>query len=335
MKFPDAFLDQVKGHFRLSDYIGRRIELKRQGREFVGLSPFNREKTPSFCVNDEKAFWCDFSSGKTGDIFDFIAETEGMSFVEAVKALAQEAGIPVPERDARTAAVDRRRKQLQDILEEAQRLFVENLRGPHGREARQYLLNRGLAPEDCERFGVGYAMNGNTYLRDRLCIDLSLDQADVLAAGLLATADDRRPPYDRYRHRITFPIRDVSGRLISFGGRALDPNARAKYLNGPDTELFDKGRNLYGLDMSRKLLAAGPGPLLVTEGYMDVIACLRAGIAACAPMGTSLTEAQLELMWRHHPEPTLCFDGDAAGGPHLAPWTWPSPRSRRAGACAS
>lgn len=313
MKFPDALLDQIKAHFRLSDYIGKRVELKRQGHEMVGLSPFNNEKTPSFCVNDAKAFWCDFSSGKTGDIIDWVVEAEGLDFVQAVKSLAHEAGIPLPERDARSQAVERRRQQLRDILQAAQDVFVENLRdGRQGAVAREYLERRGLSLDDCARFGIGYALDANIHLKERLIRDLHLDSPDIAAAGLLVTVDGR-PPYDRYRDRITFPIRDVAGHLVSFGGRALKAETKAKYLNGPDTELFDKGKNLYGLDMARKVLATGPGPLLVAEGYMDVVACLRAGIAACAPMGTSLTETQLDLMWRYHAEPTLCFDRDAAG----------------------
>lgn len=311
MSFPQSFLDQVKGSFRLSDYIGRSLQLKRAGREFVALSPFVKEKTPSFCVNDEKAFFHDFASGKHGDIIDWLVEHEGLTFVDAVKRLAHEAGLEVPERDARARQADDRRQYLERILGEAQNYFQGEIRAERGRTAREYLYGRGLTDRDIERFGIGYAPDSKTGLRD-LLLARGYSYDDSLAAGVLALPEGGHH-MDRYRHRITFPISDVAGRPISFGARALDPTARAKYLNGPDTELFDKGRNLYGLDISRRILAAGVGPLLVAEGYLDVIACLRAGIAACAPMGTSLTEAQLELMWRYHREPTLCFDGDSAG----------------------
>lgn len=310
MKFPDAFLDQVKASFRLSDYIGHTLQLKRQGGEYVGLSPFTKEKTPSFFVNDQKAFWCDFSSGKTGDIIDWLTGTEGLTFVEAVERLADEAGIPLPERDQRSTETDQRRQQLENVLGASQDYFMTSLRTSN--QAIAYLANRGLAVPDCERFGIGFAPDIRTGLIDHLRAR-GLDSNTALAAGVAVLPEGQSRPYDRYRGRITFPISDVAGRPVSFGARALDPTAKAKYLNGPDTELFDKGRNLYGLDISRKLLAAGAGLLLVVEGYMDAVACLRAGIPACAPMGTSLTENQLDLLWRFHPEPTLCFDGDAAG----------------------
>jgi DNA primase len=315
-RFPESFLEELKGRFRLSEYIGRDVALKRSGREFVGLSPFNKEKTPSFYVNDEKNFFCDFSSGKSGDILEWLQEFKRFDFVEAVKTLAEEAGLELPDQDSRSADTDRRRRRLESIVLAAVHYYQDQLKSVSGREARDYLQRRGLTATDIARFQIGYAPNGNTALRDHLLrdrTDLRLEQAELWAAGVLASVDDGRPPYDRYRHRIIFPIFDAAGRPISLGGRALDPNARAKYLNGPDTELFDKGKQLYGLDMARKTLAAGPGPLVVVEGYMDVIACLRAGVAACAPMGTSLTQAQLDLMWRFHSEPSLCFDGDAAG----------------------
>lgn len=312
MKFPEAFIDELKARFRLSDYIGRTVALKRAGKEHVGLSPFNREKTPSFYVNDEKGQFFDFSSGKNGDLIDWLTKHEGMTFVDAVTRLAQEAGLPLPERDERSAEAERRRRTLEGWLGEARALFQDELRASGGAGARAYLEGRGLTPEDWDRFGIGYAPPGSAWLREALA-RRGAPPGELVAAGLLINPDDGRPPYDRYRNRIMFPIWDAAGRIISFGGRALDPNARAKYLNGPDTELFDKGRNLYGLNLAKPILAAGPGPLVVAEGYMDVIACLRAGIASCAPMGTALTDAQLELMWRHHPEPTLCFDGDAAG----------------------
>jgi DNA primase len=313
-RFDERFLDEIKSRLRLSDVIGRTVKLRRQGREYVGLSPFNKEKTPSFFVNDDKGQFFDFSSGKTGDLITFLQETERLSFPEAVERLAAEAGMALPEIDPRGAEEDKKRQGLQDWLAAAGAWFEAELRRPVGKEARAYLERRGLKEEDWKRFGLGYAPADRTRLKDYL-IAKGAKPAELTDSGLLIAPEDGGAPYDRFRERIMFPIADGRGRVVSFGGRALDPGARAKYLNGPETSLFHKGRVLYGLQAARKLLhEAGDGaPLVVVEGYMDVIACQRAGIAGVAPLGTALTEEQMELLWRLHPEPTLCFDADAAG----------------------
>ena len=314
MRYDERFLDEVKSRLRLSDVIGKTVKLRRQGREYVGLSPFSKEKTPSFFVNDDKGFFHDFSSGKHGDLISFLQETERLTFAEAVERLAAEAGVPLPARDARAEAEDRTRQGLADWLEAAAAWFEAELRRPVGRGAREYLERRGLPESEWARFRIGYAPSGRTALKDYL-ITKGANAPDLVAAGLLVSPDDGASPFDRFRDRVIFPIADGRGRVISFGGRALDPSAPAKYLNGPDSPLFDKGRTLYGLAEARRLLHAGgaEAPLVVVEGYMDVIACQRAAVAAVAAMGTSLTEAQMEALWRLHTEPTLCFDGDAAG----------------------
>ncbi len=318
MRFDEHFLDEIKSRLRLSDVIGRSVKLRRQGREYVGLSPFTKEKSPSFFVNDDKGFYHCFSSGKHGDLISFLQETERLSFPEAVERLAGEAGVPLPAIDARSVEEDRRRQTLTDWLEAAAVWFEGELRRPQGAEARSYLQKRGLPESEWTRFRLGYAPGGRTALKDYLVQKGAQPQA-LVEAGLLIAPDEAGgpggSPYDRFRERIIFPITDARGRVISFGGRALDPQARAKYLNGPETGLFSKGRTLYGLAEARKLqAAAGEGaPVVVVEGYMDVIACQRAGVAAVAPLGTALTEEQMELLWRLHPEPTLCFDGDQAG----------------------
>jgi DNA primase len=320
MRFDDRFLDELKGRLRLSDVIGRTVKLRRQGREFVGLSPFNKEKSPSFYVNDEKGFYHDFSSGKHGDLISFLQETQRLSFPEAVEQLANEAGVALPAVDPRAVEEEKKRQGLGDWLELAAKWFESELRRPAGGEARAYLERRGLPEREWARFGVGFAPGGRMALKDYL-IAKGAKPGELVDSGLLIAPEDNGQPYDRFRNRIMFPITDPRGRIVSFGGRALDAEAKAKYLNGPDTPLFDKGRNLYGLSEARKILATAPGaggadpepPLAVVEGYMDVIACHRAGVAAVAPMGTALTESQMELLWRFHPEPTLCFDGDNAG----------------------
>jgi DNA primase len=314
MRFDDRFLEEIKSRVRLSDVIGKTVKLKRQGREFVGLSPFTKERSPSFFVNDDKGFFHDFSSGKHGDLIAFLQETERLSFVEAVERLAAEAGVPMPTPDPKAAEQEKKRQSLGDWMDLAARWFEGELHRPAGREARAYLERRGLPETEWKRFGLGFAPNGRTDLKDYL-VAKGARPADLVEAGLLIAPEEGGAPYDRFRNRIIFPITDARGRIVSFGGRALDPNARAKYLNGPETSLFSKGRLLYGLPEARKLLHATgeEPPLVVVEGYMDAIACQRAGIAAVAPLGTALTEDQMEVLWRLHPEPTLSFDGDGAG----------------------
>ena len=316
MRFDERFLDEIKSRLRPSDVIGKTVKLRKQGREYVGLSPFTKEKTPSFYVNDDKGQFFDFSSGKTGDLISFLQETERLTFVEAVERLAAEAGVPLPAVDPRAAEQEKVRQTLSDWLELAAQWFEAELRRPVGKAARDYLERRGLPESEWARFRLGFSPGGRTALKDYL-IAKGAHPGELVETGMLIAPEDGGAPYDRFRDRIIFPITDARGRVVSFGGRAMDPQARAKYLNGPETSLFHKGSLLYGLAESRKILAAAPSgetpPLAVVEGYMDAIACQRAGVAAVAPMGTALTEEQMELLWRHHAEPTLCFDGDRAG----------------------
>jgi DNA primase len=289
MRYDDRVLEEIKARLRLSDVIGKTVKLRRQGREYVGLSPFNKERSPSFFVNDEKGFFHDFSSGKHGDLISFLQETERLSFAEAVERLAAEAGVPLPEASPEAEARGKRRASLADWLDVAAGWFEAELRRPVGREARTYLEARGLPESAWGRFRLGFAPGGRTALKDYL-IAKGASGPDLIAAGLLIAPEDGGAPYDRFRDRI-IPIADGRGRIVSFGGRAMDPQARAKYLNGPDTDLFDKGTVLFGLFEARRLLhAGGEGTaLVVVEGYMDVIACQRVGIAAVAAMGTALT----------------------------------------------
>jgi DNA primase len=316
VRFDERFLDEIKSRLRPSDVIGKTVKLRRQGREYVGLSPFTKEKTPSFYVNDDKGQFFDFSSGKTGDIIAFLQEAERLTFVEAVERLAAEAGVALPAVDPRAAEQEKVRQGLSEWLELAAQWFEAELRRPAGREARAYLERRGLPEKDWARFRLGFSPPGRTALKDYL-IAKGARPGELVETGLLIAPEEGGAPYDRFRDRIIFPIGDPRGRIVSFGGRAMDPQARAKYLNGPETSVFHKGHQLYGLAEARKISAAAPAdehlPLVVVEGYMDVIACQRGGIPAVAAMGTALGEEQMEMLWRHHPEPTLCFDGDRAG----------------------
>ncbi len=317
MRFDDRFLEELKSRLRPSDVVGKSVKLRRQGREYAGLSPFTKEKSPSFFVNDEKGFYHCFSSGKHGDIISFLQETERLTFAEAVERLAAEAGMSLPAVDPQMAREEQKRSSLGDWMELATAWFEAELRRPIGQDARAYLEKRGLPEKEWSRFRIGFAPNNRTGLKDYL-VAKGAKPGDLVDAGVLISPEDGGQPYDRFRDRIIFPITDSRGKVVSFGGRAMDPNARAKYLNGPETGLFHKGRVLYGLFEARKILHAGQSanekpPMVVVEGYMDVIACQRAGVPAVAAMGTALTEEQMEGLWRLHPTPTLCFDGDKAG----------------------
>lgn len=317
MRFDDRFLEELKSRLRPSDVVGKSVKLRRQGREYAGLSPFTKEKSPSFFVNDEKGFYHCFSSGKHGDIISFLQETERLTFAEAVERLAAEAGMSLPAPDPVAAREEQKRSGLGDWMELAAAWFESELRRPSGQAARAYLEKRALPESEWGRFRIGFAPNNRTGLKDYL-IAKGAKPGDLVDAGVLISPEDGGAPYDRFRDRIIFPITDTRGKVVSFGGRAMDPNARAKYLNGPETSLFHKSRVLYGLFEARKILhdgqsGGGRPAMVVVEGYMDVIACQRAKVPAVAAMGTALAEEQMDALWRLHPEPTLCFDGDKAG----------------------
>ena len=312
MRFSPQFLDELRARLPVSEVVGRRVKLRKAGREWKGLSPFNKEKTPSFFVNDQKMAWFDFSSGKNGNIFDFLMLTEGVSFPEAVERLASMAGVPLPKFSKEEDAREEKRKTLHDVLELAAKFFEATLSSRGGAKARGYLADRGLDPATQLQFRLGYAPGERFALKEHLGAQ-GISADDMIEAGLLVAGDDIPVPYDRFRDRVTFPITDFRGRIIAFGGRALSPDAQAKYLNSPETPLFHKGSNLYNGAAARKAAHDG-APLIVVEGYVDVIAMVRAGFpATVAPLGTALTEDQLALLWKMADEPILCFDGDQAG----------------------
>jgi DNA primase len=292
--------------------VGKRVKLTKAGREFKGLSPFNKEKTPSFFVNDQKQAWFDFSSGKNGSIFDFVMQTDGLNFPEAVERLAQMAGMPLPKVSREDEQRDIRRKTLHDVMDLAARFFADTLAGRGGAKARGYLADRGLDSSVQLQFRLGYAANERFALKEHLGSH-GIPVPDMIEAGLLVSGDDIPVPFDRFRDRVMFPITDVRGRVIAFGGRALEKDAPAKYLNSPETPLFHKGHTLYNIAAARQATHE-KAELVIVEGYVDVIAMVRAGYpAAVAPLGTALTEDQLTLLWKMSDEPLMCFDGDKAG----------------------
>ncbi len=312
MRYPPQILEEIRARLPASAVVGKRVRLKKAGREWRGLSPFNAEKTPSFYVNDQKQFYHCFSSGKHGDIFSFLMETEGLSFPEAVERLAAEAGVTLPKMTREDQEQEVRRNSLYDVMDLATEFFEASLKGRFGQKARDYLAGRGLSPETQGRFRIGYAPPDRYALRDHLA-SKGVPTAMMEEAGLLVTAEDVKVPYDRFRDRIMFPISDVRGRIVAFGGRAMSADAPAKYLNSPDTPLFNKGRLLYNYHQARKP-AHDRGTVIAVEGYVDVISLSVAGFPnAVAPLGTALTEDQLALLFRLSDEPTLCFDGDKAG----------------------
>lgn len=319
MRFGENFLEELKARVRPSDVVGRHVKLKRQGREFAGLSPFNNEKTPSFFVNDEKGFYHCFSSGKHGDQISFLMEVEGLSFPEAVEALAGMAGMDMPKSDPDAERRAARNKATISWMERAQEFFEKSLYRQDGQAARDYLKGRGLTQTAAKAFGMGFAPNSFSALKDELIAQGAQDK-QLIEAGLLIEPDDRAgnaslKSWDRFRDRIIFPIHDARGRLVAFGGRAMAKDAKAKYLNSPETPIFSKGKLLYNYHRARKAVLDNKSRgMIVAEGYMDVIALSRAGFThAVAPLGTALTEEQLDLLWRAGPEPIMCFDGDKAG----------------------
>ena len=312
MRYPPSLLEEIKARLPASVVIGRRVQLKRAGREWKGLSPFNKERTPSFHVNDQKQAWFDFSAGKNGDIFGFVMETEGLSFPEAVERLAAEAGVTLPKVSAEAEQQEQQRAGLQDVVELSAQFFEAQLRGREGAEARRYLTGRELGADIQAEFRLGYAPNERFALRDFLA-GKGIPAELMSESGMLIHGEDIPVPYDRFRDRVMFPICDARGRVIAFGGRAMQKDAPAKYLNSPETPLFHKGATLFNHHRARKA-AHDSGAVIAVEGYVDVIALHRSGLAhAVAPLGTALTGDQIRLMWRMAAEPVLCFDGDKAG----------------------
>ena len=312
MRFTPQFLDELRARLPVSEVVGRRVKLKRAGREWKGLSPFQQEKSPSFTVNDQKGFYHDFSSGKHGDIISFLMETEGVGFTEAVERLAAIAGVPLPAATPDAARHEQRRKTLYDVMELAAKFFADTLASRNGAKARGYLADRAISPAVQLQFRIGYAPGERFALKEFLGSQ-GIPVEDMVEAGLLVAGDDIPVPYDKFRDRVMFPIADLRNRVIAFGGRALEKDVAAKYMNSPETPLFHKGDNLYNLAPAR-LATHNGAPLVVVEGYVDVIAMVGAGFpASVAPLGTALTENQLALLWKMADEPILCFDGDKAG----------------------
>jgi DNA primase len=313
MKFPPSLLDDIRARLQCSQVVGRKVALKKAGREYKGLSPFKSEKTPSFYVNDQKGFYHCFASGEHGDIFKFVMKTEGLTFPEAVERLAEEAGVPMPKFEPRDQEREDERTRLLKLMEDSASYFENALKSPAASNARRYIIEtRGLSTEIIAKFRLGYAPNSRNALKEHLA-KLGYSTEEMIASGMLIGGDDIPVAYDRFRNRVMFPITDLKNRTIAFGGRALEADAPAKYLNSPETPLFHKGHILFHAAAARPV-AHDRGRVIAVEGYMDVVALTAAGFSeSVAPLGTALTEDQAKLLWRMADEPILCFDGDAAG----------------------
>ena len=308
--FSPQFLDEIRARLSVSGVVGRRVKLIRRGREYVGLSPFSNEKSPSFTVNDDKGFYHCFSTGEHGDIFGFLMKTQNLTFPEAVERLAEEAGVEMPRQSAEESREVARSATLRDAVEAGCALFEKALWAPEGRKALEYLKGRGLTDETIHRFRLGYAAGSG--LKSTL-LKKGIPEDVLMEARLISPGKEGRDSFDFFRDRVMFPIFDLRGRPVAFGGRVMGADEQPKYLNSPDTPLFHKGQIVYGLSLAREL-ASTKREIIVAEGYMDVIALAQAGFTnAVAPLGTAMTETQIELLWRIAPEPILCFDGDRAG----------------------
>src|SRR3954452_19233866 len=325
MTLSTSFLDELRARTVLSAVIAPTVKLTRAGREWKACCPFHNEKTPSFTVNDDKGFYHCFGCGAHGDAIRFLTDQRGLPFMDAVKELAAKAGLDVPAPDPKAQERAERAASLTDVMGAVQKWYAEQLHGIAGAEAREYLKRRGIDQGQIARFGIGLAPDSRNALKRALA---HLGEESLIETGMLIKPDEGET-YDRFRGRLMFPVRDARGRVIAFGGRILG-EGEPKYLNSPDTPLFDKGRPLYNVDLASPA-SRSARRLIVVEGYMDVIGLARAGIAeVVAPNGTAVTEAQLERLWRLDPSPILCFDGDSAGRkaavraalralPHIAP----------------
>lgn len=315
MAFQESVIQDIKQRIPPSEIVGRKVKLHSKGvGEYSGLCPFHKEKTPSFTVSDQKGFYYCFGCGAKGDIFKFLAESEGMKFNEAIEYLAKEAGIALPEYNplfaAQEAVHQEKLKDLTDILEAATQYFIHQLQLPNGRRAKDYLMQRGFTPEIITLFRLGYAPDQWHGLHQHLK-QKGIKDEQMIEVGLLSK-NERGEMYDRFRGRVMFPIMDSMGKVVAFGGRVLDKQ-EPKYLNSPETEIFKKGRLVYNYHNAKKY-AQQTGSVIVTEGYIDTIALHRVGIChAVASLGTAITKEQVQLLWRLSRSPIICMDGDAAG----------------------
>ena len=311
MKFSKSLLDEIKSKIEISDIVGKRVALQKRGKEFIGLSPFQNEKTPSFTVNNEKQFYHCFSTNKHGDVFTFLVDVEGLSFPQAVEQLAEYAGVELRALTKQEEQKIINRKKLLSIMEIAGKYFIQNLRNDN--RPISYLNERGIGKNIIDEYHIGYAKKDfsslNLYLSNK-----GFSNEDILGAGLIIESIKKRKTYyDRYRDRIIFPITNSHGKIVGFGGRVLNTEDKPKYMNSPETEIFHKGDILFNFS-NIKSTTSKIDNLVIVEGYMDAISLCSFGFKnVVAPLGTAMTEKQINLAWNLTDSPIICFDGDKAG----------------------
>jgi DNA primase len=307
MKFPKEYLEEIKQRIKVSDIVGASVQLKRRGREFVGLSPFSKEKTPSFTINDEKGFYHCFSSGEHGNIFDFLVKVEKLNFGDAVRKLAAKAGMPAFKFTKENIEVENKRKKYDEILTIALQHYQKNF--SENDSVKKYAHGRGLTQEILSTFKIGYS--GEYGLN--VSMFSGFNQKELIESGVFFHDEKNNKLIDRFKNRLIFPIFDYNNKVIGFGGRALSQNYLAKYINSPETEFFKKGFNLYNLNNAKNENKQS-GNVFVVEGYMDAISLYQAGFKnVVATLGTAMTESHLNLVWRYFNDPVVCFDGDRSG----------------------
>ncbi|CAN1607905.1 DnaG DNA primase (bacterial type) [Candidatus Pelagibacterales bacterium] len=307
MKFPKEYLEEIKQRIKVSDIVGASVQLKRRGREFVGLSPFSKEKTPSFTINDEKGFYHCFSSGEHGNIFDFLVKVEKLNFGDAVRKLAAKAGMPAFKFTKENIEVENKRKKYDEILTIALQHYQKNF--SENDSVKKYAHGRGLTQEILSTFKIGYS--GEHGLN--VSLFSGFNQKELIESGVFFHDEKNNKLIDRFKNRLIFPIFDYNSKVVGFGGRALSQNYLAKYINSPETEFFKKGFNLYNLNNAKNENKQS-GIVFVVEGYMDAISLYQAGFKnVVATLGTAMTESHLNLVWRYFNDPVVCFDGDSSG----------------------
>ncbi len=310
MKYPKEYLDEIKSRLKVSTVVSRSVNLKKRGKEFIGISPFTNEKTPSFTVNDQKGFYHCFSSHEHGNIFDFLMKTANMKFGEAVRTLAADAGLPIYKFSKLDEEREKKWQVYSKILEKYKSYYHNELKNKKSEELKSYLVKRGLTNKEIDYFQIGFVPKEAVFF-DNLKDNFS--ESDILDSGLFYFDEKNKKYVERFRDRLIFPINGLTGSTIAFGGRIISNQKMAKYINSPETLFFKKGNSLFNLDRTR-YSSANHDEVFLVEGYMDVITLTKYGILnTIANLGTALTEKQIETAWRFFNHIIICFDGDQGG----------------------
>ena len=310
MKYPKEYLDDIKLRLKVSQVVGKSVKLKKRGKEFVGLSPFSNEKTPSFTVNDEKGFYHCFSSAEHGNIFDFLMKTKNYKFGEAVRTLASDAGLEPYRFTKQDDQREKNWKIYKIILEKYSNFCHNELISGKYNEAYNYLIKRKITKEEILFFKIGYAPIQSNFYED---LKKNFDEKQIRSSGIYYFDENKKKNVDRFRNRITFPVKSLNGSIFALGARALSKLNFAKYINSPETDFFKKGNNLYNINSAKEFRDKNE-EVFIVEGYMDVVNLHKFGIKnVVANLGTALTERQMDLSWRFFKNPVICLDGDISG----------------------